>query len=146
MDELDKKILDVIEDNQYIDGEFLRHASNETKRDAVGQIKQAFIDAGWIREINLNVPPETPYTPKSDLTPYFTEMIKAYIKAGGAADCVLMSRRDWEVNSKLSGMMTGAEWYAKFEKELQSIGVKDNIRSVNGTIAKNCAKKASGIA
>lgn len=41
--------------------------------------------------------------------------------------------------------MTGQEWYDRFEKELEKIGAKDNVRSISGAIAKNAAKKAAGI-
>lgn len=41
--------------------------------------------------------------------------------------------------------MTGPEWYDRFEKELEKIGAKDNVRSISGAIAKNAAKKAAGL-
>lgn len=41
--------------------------------------------------------------------------------------------------------MTNQEWYDRFEKELEKIGAKDNVRSISGAIAKNAAKKAAGI-
>jgi hypothetical protein len=102
-----------------------------------GAVKQAFIDAGW--------------SDGGDLAPYYIEMVKAYIKAGGAADCVLMSRNDWEVNSKLSGLMTGQEWHEKFEAELKGkvfphYCSEDQANVLNVlSVCQGAAKKAAGI-
>ena len=44
-----------------------------------------------------------------------------------------------------SRFMAGQEWYDRFEKELNMWNVKDKVRSLNGSMVKQLAKKASGI-
>lgn len=36
--------------------------------EAIAEIKQAFIDDGWLREINLSLPAVTPYVPEPRMT------------------------------------------------------------------------------
>lgn len=72
--------------------------------------------------------------------------IDAYLKAGGPEDFVIMSRNDWSRNAKLAGVMTGQEWYEKFEKELDNLESKYHkwVGPLPPEVLET-AKKAAGI-
>ena len=137
MSDIDKKLLEVIEDNQYIDGEFSRYATPEAKEEACNQIKQAFKDAGYA---SLD---KQPYRDRDGRE--YTQYTMNYPDGRGEFMRVpinygeLMTRAEWEQQALKDGwvkvpqaskdrdnklmvdgkrVMTGQEWYDRFKSEL----------------------------
>lgn len=128
MDELDKKldeILDYMGSAYYPGHEYpdsYEPQNVELRKEALPQVKQAFIDAGWVERINDGFE-------KGHKAGYHVAELE--YQAVGYVGVDLKP-----------GMMTGPEWYAKFEKELKAFNeydpfYHDRILPV--------AKKAAGI-
>lgn len=124
MGDLDEKLLEVIEDNQYIDGEFLKYASEEAKQEAVARIRQAFVDAGWLHIPNLK-------------TGDFITVNGGTVILNGDGTMTRVIR------------LTGQEWYDRFEKKLRGIILPYSEQPHDALMAFNlceeAAKKAAGI-
>lgn len=165
MDELDKKLEEI--ELRMDDGVW-----HLLSREAIEQIKQAFIDAKWRKASKAQLYFEEVIYQNKRLN--FYKAVDAYLDAGGSDDFVIMSRTDWERNAhalgwikvpkeveetwreynRIAGLMSGSEWYSKFEKEMcfmmpmhwatadgkesHEILVREDILEL--------AKKASGIA
>lgn len=103
--------------------------------DAVAEIKQAFIDAGWMSQETAE---------NSVITHTFRDAsinaLDKYFAAGGDTDFVIMSQTDWERN-----VMTGQEWYDKFEESMPRIAMNGVPLTSFETKVLNAAKKAAGI-
>lgn len=110
---------------------------------AFEQIKQAFIDAGWQEPLSIQ------RLDRLRSEQLIQSVIDAYLNSGGPEDFVVMSRDDWSRNAKLAGVMTGQEWYDKFETELAGKGIlyRGHPEDVTETIlgCKLAAKRAAGL-
>jgi hypothetical protein len=96
----------------------------------IEQIKQAFIDDGWIK------PDKTAYEAAK------LEVINKYLDAGGDPEFVIMSAKTPELN----GYLRNQVWYDRFEKEYSLL----EGQPTGGTIAPRtnalkAARKASGL-
>lgn len=66
MNELDKKLDEVLQ-GWVIGGDSVYNYP-PTKNQALAAIKQAFIDDGWLRSIDISLPTGTPYVPEPRMT------------------------------------------------------------------------------
>lgn len=115
-DDLTKKLDELCIHHLYQSGEVQQHHLTE---EDIETIKHAFIDAGWFK------------TPDVDGEPR-----KVTITYKENTDAKFAKLRDYT-------LMTGQEWYDRFEKELQEIETLPGIFTTHDS--RVAAKKASGI-
>lgn len=126
MSDLDTKLALIIEDIMFSEDSPLRNGELTFAE----QIKQAFADAGYLKP--------------ADKSAYEKALVDSYLKAGGDPDLIVTSRTDWERNAKLAGLMTGQEWYERFEKEIAWMDLPKPWDSIQNGY-RDAAKKAAGI-
>lgn len=154
MSSLDEKLLDIVREHVLVladqrsgeltDEEFLEVA-NEVTPAYIEQIKQAFIDAGWVDV-------KKPITGDIHGVGIYKVSEKLFT-INGVDELVAHDGTKVKFDPEQPVMMTGQEWYDRFEKEVNNIGDNTEISTAHGAdglptakqLSLEVAKKASGL-
>jgi hypothetical protein len=107
------------------------------------KIVATFKEAGWERPVIYDLPSIDRFGEPVDLNETKETLVLANDKAWEL--CVICSKPVSDGHLHEGDFMTGQEFYDRFEKELEAIGANDKVRSMNGIIVKNCARRAADL-
>lgn len=103
-------------------------------KEAIGNIKQAFKDAGWVCLRNVDTMTEKEWEAKQPDIQYQRGVSDSFYFKG-----------DMNALKEANGFMTGQEWYDRFDKELDNFVEENYLDAIYPHDALKAAKKAAGI-